>query len=149
MADACLTRPATKPIVTYLKLRQDGEPYLEGCRCNNCGETFIEPRGACSNCLARDRMESIQLANTGKVYNWTIVHRSFPGVKVPFISVVVDLDGGGTIKGNLIGVDPDPAQVTFDMPVEIVCRPLEQSDAEGNLYIGYFFVSTNTEGNNS
>jgi uncharacterized protein len=147
MADACAIHPTTKSIIGYLKLPPNGDPYLEGWRCSNCGETFIEPRGACSNCLTRGKMEPVKLANSGKLYNWTIVHRNFPGIKVPFISVIVDLDGGGTIKGNLIGIDPDPAQIAFDMPVDVVYRPLEQSDAEDNLYIGYFFVPAKTEGN--
>ena len=51
---------------------------------------------------------------------YSIVHRSFPGVEVPYVSAIVDLEGGGTVKGNLIDVEPDPAKIKFGMPVEVV-----------------------------
>ena len=27
---------------------------------------------------------------------------------MPYVSSIVDLEGGGTVKGNLVGIDPDP-----------------------------------------
>jgi hypothetical protein len=52
----------------------------------------------------------------------------------------VDLDGGGTVKGNLIGVEADPAQIKFDMPVQVVFDDaLGRKDQDGNSYISYFF----------
>jgi uncharacterized OB-fold protein len=80
------------------------------------------------------------LSNRGTLYTFTIVHRSFPGVAVPYVSAVVDLEGGGTIKGNLINVEPDPQQIAFGMPVDVVFGDaLGRKDAEGNSYISYFF----------
>ena len=61
-------------------------------------------------------------------------------VKVPFVSAVVDLEGGGTVKGNLVDIEPDPARITFDMPVEVVYRDAGRTDAEGNRYVAHFFV---------
>ncbi|HUO89997.1 MAG TPA: OB-fold domain-containing protein, partial [Rhizomicrobium sp.] len=84
-------------------------------------------------------MQHIKLGTTGKLYNFTIVHRNFPGVPVPFISAIVDIDGGGTLKGNLLGVEPKPEAIKFDMPVNIVIRPVPQKDKEGNSYLSYFF----------
>ena len=52
---------------------------------------------------------------------------------------IVDVDGGGTLKGNLLGVEPDPAKIKFDMPVNIVIRPVPQKDKDGNSYLAYFF----------
>jgi hypothetical protein len=55
-------------------------------------------------------------------------------------SDLVDLDGGGTVKGNLINVEPDPAKIQFDMPVDVVFDDaLGRKDKEGNSYISYFF----------
>jgi uncharacterized protein len=129
-----------RPIISYLKLPEDGEPYLEGWRCDACGEIYLEPRSACGHCLARNRISAVKLSNSGKIYNWTIVHRNFPGVAVPFASVIVDLDGGGTVKGNLIGIEPVPESIRFDMPVKTVFQPIEKTDSAGNVYIGYFFA---------
>ena len=65
-------------------------------------------------------MKPIRLAETGKVYVYTIVYRSFPGAKVPFIDVIVDLDDGSHLKGTLYGVKTDPASVSFGMPVRVI-----------------------------
>ena len=63
-----------------------------------------------------------------------------PGIEVPYISAIVDLDDGTAIKGNLINVEPDPENITFDMPVEVVFDDaLGRKDADGNSYISYFF----------
>ena len=69
-----------------------------------------------------------------------MVQRSFPGIEFPYISVMVDLDGGGTVKGNLINVEPVPAKIQFDMPVDVVFDDaLGRKDKDGNSYISYFF----------
>ena len=128
------------PVVEYLKLPEDGDPYLEGHKCGDCNSIFLGEREVCSNCTARGKIEPIKLSNKGKLYSYSITFRSFPGIDVPYISAIVDLDGGGTVKGNLIDCEPDPEKIEFDMPVEVVFDDaLGRKDAEGNSYISYFF----------
>jgi uncharacterized protein len=128
------------PAVDYLKIPDKGDPYLEGHKCGECGAIFLGERKVCSKCGARDKMKAVKLSNQGKLYSYSIVYRSFPGIDVPYISAIVDLDDGATVKGNLIGVEPDPANVEFDMPVEVVYDDaLGRKDREGNSYISYFF----------
>ena len=128
------------PVVEYLKLPEDGDPYLEGHKCGDCNSIFLGEREVCSNCTARGKIQPIKLNNKGKLYSYSITFRSFPGIDVPYISAIVDLEGGGTVKGNLIGCEPDPEKIEFDMPVEVVFDDaLGRKDAEGNSYISYFF----------
>ena len=128
------------PVVEYLKLPEDGDPYLEGHKCGNCNSIFLGERDVCSNCTTRGKIEPVKLSNKGKLYSYSITFRSFPGIDVPYISAIVDLEGGGTVKGNLIGCEPDPEKIEFDMPVEVVFDDaLGRKDAEGNSYISYFF----------
>ena len=128
------------PVVDYLKLPVDEEPYLEGHKCSNCDAVYLGTRTVCSKCGARDTIEAVKLSNQGKLYVYSIVYRSFPGIEVPYISAIVDLDGGGTVKGNLINVDPAPENIEFDMPVEVVYQDaLGRKDKDGNSYISYFF----------
>ena len=128
------------PVVEYLKLPEDGDPYLEGHKCGECNSIFLGEREVCSNCTARGKIEPVKLSNKGKLYSYSITFRSFPGIDVPYISAIVDLDGGGTVKGNLIDCDPDPEKIEFDMPVEVVFDDaLGRKDSEGNSYISYFF----------
>ena len=128
------------PVVEYLKLPEDGDPYLEGHKCGDCNSIFLGERQVCSNCTARGKIEPVKLSNKGKLYSYSITFRSFPGIDVPYISAIVDLEGGGTVKGNLIDCEPDPEKIEFDMPVEVIFDDaLGRKDAEGNSYISYFF----------
>lgn len=142
MAEAAAVQEGPKPVVPFLKIPASGEPYLAGVKCKKCGEVYVggEARQACAKCGSREPLEAVKLANTGKLYNYTIVHRNFPGIPVPFVSVIVDLDGGGTLKGNLIDVNPVPDAIKFDMPVKVVFKDAGRKDKAGNSYLAYFFA---------
>jgi uncharacterized OB-fold protein len=129
-----------RPVVEFLKIPEKGEPYLEGHKCKTCGSIFLGKRTTCAKCSSRDQIEAVRLSNKGSLYSYCIVHRSFPGIAVPYVSAIVDLEGGGTVKGNLVDVEPDPAKIKFGMPVEVVYRDaLGRKDREGNSYLSYFF----------
>jgi uncharacterized OB-fold protein len=128
------------PVVEFLKIPEGGQPYLEGHKCKKCGAVFLGTRANCSKCSARGDMEAIKLANRGTLYVYSIVHRSFPGIDVPYVSAVVDLEGGGTVKGNLIDIEPKPEKIRLGMPVEVVYKDaLGRKDKDGNSYLSYFF----------
>lgn len=128
------------PVVKFLKIPAMGDPYLEGHKCKNCSAIYLGERKVCGKCSTRGEMEAFPLAKTGKLYVYSIVYRSFPGIETPYISAIVDLDGGGTVKGNLIDVEPDPEKIAFDMPVEVVFGDaFGRKDKDGNSYLSYFF----------
>ena len=131
---------ALKPATSYTRLRDDGSAYLEGCKCRACGARFVGARDNCARCGARGAMESYALSERGCLYNYTIVHRSYPGISVPFISAVVDLDDGTSIKGNLLGVEPEANALAFGMPVKMVFRGAETANADALGYVAHFFV---------
>ena len=138
MADeAAASRP--RPVVPYLKIPESGDPYLEGHECKSCGSIFLGERDTCSNCGTTGQLERRPLSNRGELYVYSIVHRSFPGIEVPYVSSIVDLEGGGTVKGNLINIDPDPEKIKMGMPVEVVYQIAPRKDAEGNEYLTYYF----------
>ncbi len=128
------------PVVPYLKIPEAGDPYLEGQKCGDCGATYLGERNSCSKCGARDQLKPVTLPNSGKLYSYSIVHRSFPGIEVPYVSAIVDLDDGTAIKGNLINIEPDPESIAFDMAVDVVFGDaLGRKDSDGNSYLAYFF----------
>ena len=59
--------------------------------------------------------------------------------KAPGAQRSVDLEGGGTLKGNLINVEPDPEKISMGMPVEVIYQTAPQKDADGNEYLTYYF----------
>jgi len=128
------------PVVPYLKIPESGDPYLEGLKCSGCGAVYLAgDRPACSKCGAVDSLETLKFSNRGELYVYSIIHRSFPGIEVPYISAIVDLEGGGTVKGNLINIEPDPEKVKLGMPVEVIYKIAPRKDAEGNEYLTYYF----------
>ena len=127
------------PVVPFLKIPDGADPYLEGLKCKTCSAVFLGQRDVCASCGARDSLEAIKLSNRGELYVFSIVHRSFPGIPTPYISAIVDLEGGGTVKGNLINIDPDPEKVRMGMPVEVVYQVAPTKDSEGNEYLTYYF----------
>jgi uncharacterized OB-fold protein len=137
MADAL---GAPLPVVPFLKIPAGAQPYLEALRCGACGKLFLDQRRHCAACGARDALSPQRLSDTGRLHAFTIIQRSFPGVKVPYVSAIVDLDGGGTLKGNLIGVEPSPERIAMGMRVKIVYELAPQADAEGQRYLAYFFA---------
>ncbi|MFP8873634.1 MAG: Zn-ribbon domain-containing OB-fold protein [Myxococcota bacterium] len=141
MANKTTEEPAGPlPVVEFLKIPDSGDPYLEGHRCSNCEAMFLGERLVCSKCGERDSIKPTRLSNQGNLYTYSIVHRSFPGIEVPYVSAIVDLDGGGTLKGNLINVDPDPEKIEMGMPIEVVFKDaLGRKDRDGNSYLSYFF----------
>jgi hypothetical protein len=128
------------PVVDWLKGTGTDDPYVEGHKCGVCSAIYLGVRSHCSKCGARDQIAPTRLGNKGKLYSYSIVHRSFPGIEVPYISAIVDLEGGGTLKGNLINIDPKPENIKFDMPVDVVFDDaLGRRDQDGNSYVSYFF----------
>ncbi len=126
------------PIKPHLKIPDSGDPYLEGFKCKSCGAISLRERLACGNCGARDALEPHRLANTGTLHSFSIIHRAFPGIEVPFISAIADLEGGGTIKTNMIDIEPDPEKIELGMDIEVTYAIAPRKDGEGNEYLTYY-----------
>ncbi len=117
------------PAISAIKIGDDGEAFVAGSHCANCGQTYPGDRMACASCGRRDALEPIRLGTKGILYNYTIVHRSFPGIKVPFIAAIVDLNDDGSLRSTLLEAEPDPAKLPRDMPVDIVFRDTGQTSS--------------------
>src|SRR5215472_502968 len=104
------------PYVGYLELGD--APHLIAQECQSCGALFLDRRNACASC-GRPDFAPRQLSGDGTLRAFTIVHRATPDVQVPYVSAIVDLDGGGVVKANLVGVEPAPAEVQLGMRVRL------------------------------
>ena len=130
---------------SFIKKDKNQNFYLSAQQCNACDAIFLDNRISCSRCFELNNFSTIRLSDTGSLYSYSIVHRSFPGIEVPYISAIVDLDNGGTIKGNLINIDPNPKNIPFDMKVKLVFQDaLGRKDKDGNSYVSYFFEPLTT-----
>jgi uncharacterized OB-fold protein len=104
------------PYVGYLSLGSD--PHLVANECSACGALFLDRRNACAHCGARE-FGTRRLANDGVLRAFTIVHRATPDVQVPYVSGIVDLDAGGVVKANIVGIDPAPGNLSLGMKVKL------------------------------
>lgn len=128
------------PALPVIKISDEGKASLVGSRCRHCGEIYATERLACAACCQRDGIEPLSLGTTGTLYNYTIVHRSYPGIPVPFVSAIVDLDGGGTLRGTLVDVEPDPVKLPRDLRVDIAFRDTGQTGPQEKPFLSYLFV---------
>lgn len=92
---------AQMPVVNYLAL-EDGPPHLVSGVCLTCEALYFDRRNACARCFGTE-FGFRPLQNTGTVTAFTIVQRAAPGMRAPYMSVIVDLDGGGVVKANFLG----------------------------------------------
>jgi len=125
--------PRQVPYVGYLSIGDD--PHLTASQCRSCGALFFDRRNACANCGARE-FSATRLASHGVLRAFTIVHRATPDVKVPYVSGIVDLDGGGMVKANIVGIDPEPGNVALGMKVKLTTFPIG-TDCEGTEAVSF------------
>ena len=97
------------------------EGELRAQRCSSCGDLRYPPRPTCPRCGSTDHEWQL-LSGRGKVYTYAISHQAIhPALegRVPFTTLVVELDEGPRMTSNLIeGSGPveigTPVEVTFE-----------------------------------
>ena len=128
------------PIVDYLVI-DDGAPYLVAQESTETGALYFDRRNADAK-SGKPGFRIRRLADTGRVRTFTIVHRAAPGVPTPYVSVVVDVDGGGVVKANLLNVEPDPAHVRTGLPVKLTTYAVGTDD-DGTEAIAFAYEPQN------
>ena len=126
------------PIVDYLVL--GGAPHLVANECRQCGALYFDRRNACARCGGRE-FGRHPLGTTGVIRSFTIVHRAAPGVPAPFVSAVVDLDGGGMVKADVVNVEPTPERVRLGQHVRLTTY-VAGTDGQGTEAIAFGFEPT-------
>ncbi|MFC1942158.1 Zn-ribbon domain-containing OB-fold protein [Chloroflexota bacterium] len=83
---------------------------LLGLKCQACGAITVPPKMVCQQCASPD-IEIMELKGNGKIRTFTTVYVAPEGLEseVPYVIVMVELDEGPWIMGNLGGIDPTQA----------------------------------------
>jgi uncharacterized protein len=90
------------------------ENRLLGLKCCDCGFITAPPRLSCRKCGSQVN-EIEELSGKGKIVTFTVVHIP-PEIRQgqpPYIVVMVELEEGPWIMGDIEGVDP--CNVTLDL----------------------------------
>ena len=133
-----------KAILPFLHLADEpgGKPYLAGSKCKSCGAVYLGARMACGRCLSTEPMDDIKLSDRGELHVFSIVHQSAPGIPTPYVAAIVDLPEGVSVRCNIEGVEPDPKNLKFGMPVEMYTEKVH-TDREGTDIIAFKFRPAN------
>lgn len=102
-------------------LKQD---RLLGLQCDDCGKVTCPPMMVCGEC-ASPNYHIIQLSGQGRIVTYTTSFIAPEGREneVPYIIVMVELEEGPWIMGNLVNIDAK--QATLDLlgkPVQLSSR---------------------------
>lgn len=86
------------------------ENKLLGLKCKECGAITVPPKMACQKCTSPD-MEIVELKGNGRIRTFTTVNVAPEGREdeIPYTILLVELDEGAWIMGNLDGIDPATA----------------------------------------
>jgi len=90
------------------------EDKLLGLKCRVCGAITVPPKMVCQGCAGLE-LDIVELKGTGKIRTFTTVFVAAEGREdeVPYIIVLVELDEGPWIMGNLDGIEP--AEATMEI----------------------------------
>ena len=105
-----------------------GELRLQ--RCTTCGTWRHPPRYRCAHCDSAE-VAWEPASGRGRVYSWTVTHRAVdPAFTPPYAILVVELDEGPRLVGNLRGLEP--SELVLDLPVAVEIE--HASDTVGLLW---------------
>jgi uncharacterized OB-fold protein len=98
-------------------------------RCTACSTWRHPPRARCAAC-GSDAWEWSLASGRGEVFSWTITHRPIDPAfadEVPYAVLVVEMEEGPRVVGNLRGLAP--SELTLGLPVRVVFEPVAEKVA--------------------
>ena len=79
---------------------------LLGLKCNQCGAYTVPPKKVCYQCTSED-MDIAELSGKGKIQSFTTIYVPPAGFQAAYTVVLVELDEGPWVMGNLSGIEPE------------------------------------------
>lgn len=98
--------------------------------CTDCGTHRHPPRWLCAECHS-GRYELTPLSGLGAIYSAATTHFSVDPSwkeKTPYVSVIVELDEGPRVVGELCGIGPQDVSIGRRVRVDV------ESRREGSAY---------------
>ena len=101
------------------------ENKLLGLKCQECGTVTVPPKMVCRKCTSPN-MEVVELTGKGKIQTFTTCNVAPEGREdeVPYVILLVELDEGPWIMGNLTGIDPK------ETTVELIGKKVKMGDSK-------------------
>jgi len=99
----------------YARAAETGRLHLQ--RCTDCNTWRHPPRFRCAHC-GSNAWTWEPTSGRGRLFTWTVTHRPIDPAfanELPYAILVVELDEGPRVVGNLLGIEP--AELMLDLPV--------------------------------
>jgi uncharacterized OB-fold protein len=106
---------------------------LELPRCSSCGRLCWYPKEVCSHC-GGSAFSWEPVAGRARLFSWATVRSVFLAQyreKVPYVTGLVSLEEDPSVRLVTEIVDSDPEALEFDLPMEVVFRPLTFAGIDG------------------
>jgi len=123
--------PFSSPVVLWRESR--ALLTLRGSKCRRCSLIAYPIQRVCYKCGSKDEYDEIKLSKKGKLFTYTEDYLSGRGAEQFVVFPVVDLEGGGRLKGHM--TECEPGEVRIDLPVELAFRKMH----DGGGYNNYFW----------
>lgn len=120
--------------LTYNEFKKElTEGKFLGLRCLECGIIITPPISVCTSC-GSSNLEITPISNKGKIKTFTVIRVGPRGFDTPYIVAMVELEDGPWVVGNVLGVNPDEADMALiEKEVSIGYKLLPHNDAEGGV----------------
>jgi uncharacterized OB-fold protein len=112
--------------------------------CDACGRYQWYPRKVCRECEGTASTWT-PVSGRATLFSWVVViHPFLPQfrAKVPFVSALVALEEDPAVRLATEIVDCAPQDLSFDMAVQVVFRPLSFAGVEGAVIAPLFAPAT-------
>jgi hypothetical protein len=87
-------------------------------RCTGCGALRHPPRPMCGSCQSTE-FDTVVASGRGTIYSYAVHHHPpLPGIELPLVVILVELEEGVRLVSSLTGAGPDA--VAIGLPVEVV-----------------------------
>jgi uncharacterized protein len=125
MSDGRLIPNPVGPNAEFYAYCARGELRLQ--RCADCLVWRHPPRHRCARCGSLE-VSWEPVSGRGRIFSWTVTHQALdPAFTPPYAVVVVELEEGPRLVGNLRGLDP--ADLALDLPVTAELEPISDTVA--------------------
>ena len=111
------------------KINEDGSGYLLTNTCERCEVSFFPRRTKCIRCLKDDKLRNTTLYKGGKLYTYTVVHRSTPEFNLPYMVGYIDFEEAGVrVFSQLTQCKWEDLEI--GMKMELVFEEMDMSEKE-------------------
>jgi len=81
-----------------------------GLKCNDCNTVTFPPMAVCRGC-GGTALKVTEIGGEGALRTFTVIRVAPDGMDPPYVTAIVETDEGAWVMGNLVGINPDDADM--------------------------------------